>query len=45
MPDQSKRKRRHFILDGFALTERFSRPRLGIQKAPVPERMDELLDH
>lgn len=38
MLDQSKRKRRHFILDGFALTERFSRPRLGIQKAPVPER-------
>jgi hypothetical protein len=38
MPDQSERKRRHFILEGFALTERFSRPWQRIERAPVPER-------
>ena len=38
MPDQSERKRRHFVLEGFALTERFSRPWQRIERAPVPER-------
>jgi hypothetical protein len=38
MPDQNERKKRHFILDGFAETERFSRPWQRIEPAPVPER-------
>jgi len=37
MPDQSERKRRHFILEGFALTERFSPPRLRMEKTSIPE--------
>jgi len=38
MPDQTEQKKRHFILDGFAETERFSRPRHKIEKALIPER-------
>jgi hypothetical protein len=38
MPDQSQRKRHHFILEGFAKTERFSRPWQKIERVPVPER-------
>ena len=38
MPDQSEQKRRHFILEGFALTERFSRPWQRIEKTQVPEQ-------
>jgi len=38
MQDQSERKRRHFILEGFALTERFSPPRRRIEKTPIPEQ-------
>jgi len=38
MPVQSERKMRHFILTGFALTERFSQPRQRILRTPVPEQ-------
>lgn len=38
MVGQNEQKRQHFILDGFAETERFSRPWQRIDKSPVPER-------
>ena len=38
MADQSERKRRHFILEGFAQTERFSQPRQRIKQTPIPEQ-------
>ena len=38
MPDQSEQKRRHFILEGIALTERFTRPWQRIERTPVPEQ-------
>jgi hypothetical protein len=38
MANQNEQKKRHFILDGFAETERFIRPRQRIEREPVPER-------
>ncbi len=38
MADKNKQKKRHFILDGFVETERFSRPWQRIERVPVPER-------
>jgi len=38
MPDQSDGKRRHFILQGFAETERFVRPHRKIEPSPIPEQ-------
>ncbi|NLE55682.1 MAG: S8 family peptidase, partial [Lentisphaerae bacterium] len=38
MPNQTERKKRHFILEGFAQTERFIRPRQIIAKTPVTEQ-------
>lgn len=38
MADHNELKKRHFILNGFAETERFSQPRQRIERASVPER-------
>jgi hypothetical protein len=38
MANQNEQKKRHFILDGFAETERFSRPRQRIERTAVPEQ-------
>jgi len=38
MAEQNEQKKRHFILDGFAETERFSQPRHKIEQALIPER-------
>jgi hypothetical protein len=38
MANQNEHKKRHFILDGFAETERFSRPWQRIERASVPEQ-------
>ena len=38
MENQTGKKRRHFILDGFSESERFSRPKQKIERASVPEQ-------
>lgn len=38
MADQHEQKKPHFILNGFAETERFSRPKQKIERASIPER-------
>ena len=36
MPDQDKKKKKHFILKGVTDTEPFSPPRLPVKQAPIP---------
>ena len=38
MPENDRRRNRHFILDGFVETEQFRRPLQIIEPRPVPER-------